>query len=294
MRSKSDCVQVTIHSHHTLQHSHDTHYSTHPITPHHPTPTHTLQTVKYLYLSFVDAGALLDYYVLSTEGHIMPSAPNPVDTHVEEDDHLEVGWWVCGLGWCLWVGCLVLGDFGGNGVGKRCHKAQTRLDPVTLGGSTHSHTSVVVSNLPAATHTNHFSHTHYTHCAQVLILHYEERLRQQEEQHVAAYAAACVGSGDSEASCAAEAAAAAASARSRRSGSIAGITSTSSSSSITPEEQQLLADLSLLGDGLSVLPANCRPLCAARSREEEEAVHHTLHRALPLLPLDLKASRRIR
>ncbi len=49
------------------------------------------QTVKYLYLSFVDSGALLDFYVLSTEGHIMPSHANPVDAHVEEDDYLEVG-----------------------------------------------------------------------------------------------------------------------------------------------------------------------------------------------------------
>jgi hypothetical protein len=47
--------------------------------------------VKYLYLSFVDSGALLDYYVLSTEGHIMPSYSNPVDAHVEEEDYLEVG-----------------------------------------------------------------------------------------------------------------------------------------------------------------------------------------------------------
>jgi hypothetical protein len=49
-----------------------------------------LQTVKYLYLSFVDSGSLLDYYVLSTEGHIMPSHSNPVDAHVEEDDYLVV------------------------------------------------------------------------------------------------------------------------------------------------------------------------------------------------------------
>jgi hypothetical protein len=49
-----------------------------------------LQTVKYLYLSFVDSGALLDFYVLSTEGHILPSFGNPVDAHVEEDDYLEV------------------------------------------------------------------------------------------------------------------------------------------------------------------------------------------------------------
>jgi hypothetical protein len=47
--------------------------------------------VKYLYLSFVDSGALLEYYVLSTEGHIMPSYRNPVDAHVEEEDYLEVG-----------------------------------------------------------------------------------------------------------------------------------------------------------------------------------------------------------
>ncbi|WIA37908.1 hypothetical protein OEZ86_001285 [Tetradesmus obliquus] len=31
------------------------------------------ETVKYLYLSFVDSGPLLDHYLLSTEGHLMPA-----------------------------------------------------------------------------------------------------------------------------------------------------------------------------------------------------------------------------
>lgn len=69
-----------------------------------------LQTVKYLYLSFVDSGALLDYYVLSTEGHIMPSYRNPVDAHVEEEDYLEVGdaLLACAAGACLiCAGCIL-------------------------------------------------------------------------------------------------------------------------------------------------------------------------------------------
>jgi hypothetical protein len=40
------------------------------------------ETVKYLYLSFVDSGPLLDYYVLSTEGHLMPAFPHASDRHL--------------------------------------------------------------------------------------------------------------------------------------------------------------------------------------------------------------------
>lgn len=34
------------------------------------------ETVKYLYLSFVDSAPLLDHYLLSTEGHILPAFAN--------------------------------------------------------------------------------------------------------------------------------------------------------------------------------------------------------------------------
>lgn len=78
-----------------------------------PSPTvlllllhHKTQTVKYLYLSFVDAGSLLDYYVLSTEGHLLPSSANPLDAHMEEDDYVEVG---------VWGGGLKKGGVGGKG-----------------------------------------------------------------------------------------------------------------------------------------------------------------------------------
>lgn len=43
------------------------------------------ETVKYLYLSFVDSAPLLDYYVLSTEGHLMPAFSHSSDKHIEED-----------------------------------------------------------------------------------------------------------------------------------------------------------------------------------------------------------------
>jgi hypothetical protein len=44
------------------------------------------ETVKYLYLSFVDSGPLLDYYLLSTEGHLMPAYPHASDRHLIEAD----------------------------------------------------------------------------------------------------------------------------------------------------------------------------------------------------------------
>jgi hypothetical protein len=44
------------------------------------------ETVKYLYLSFVDSGPLLDYYLLSTEGHLMPAFPHASDRHLIEAD----------------------------------------------------------------------------------------------------------------------------------------------------------------------------------------------------------------
>jgi hypothetical protein len=44
------------------------------------------ETVKYLYLSFVDSGPLLDYYLLSTEGHLMPAFQHGSDRHLIEAD----------------------------------------------------------------------------------------------------------------------------------------------------------------------------------------------------------------
>lgn len=59
------------------------------------------ETVKYLYLSFVDSAPLLDYYLLSTEGHLMPVFPHASESHIsglhetkdssrqQQDDSLE-------------------------------------------------------------------------------------------------------------------------------------------------------------------------------------------------------------
>jgi len=176
-----------------------------------PPPPPNTQTVKYLYLSFVDSGGLLDYYVLSTEGHIMPSLSSPVDAHVEEDDHLEL-----------------------------------------------------------------------------LMMERDERLREKQEADAAAAAKATCESGNG--SCTALNA-------SQGNGTEGGTrshTSRSHTRGSESESESEMSELSLVGAGLRSLPANCRPLCAVRRPEEERAAERTLHRALPLLPLELRASRRIR
>jgi hypothetical protein len=122
---------------------------------------------------------------------------------------------------------------------------------------------------------------------QVLQLHHLERLRLREEQLHRKQRAACLNNSNATSSSTPP--------------------NSSSSSSCPPAEglaslaeppdpdsPAFMAQLSLVGEGLESLPNNCRPLCAVRGRQEERAAELALHRALPLLPLELRASRRIR
>lgn len=48
------------------------------------------ETMKYLYLTFIDSAPLLDYYLLSTEGHLMPAFPHASDSDapgLNESEH---------------------------------------------------------------------------------------------------------------------------------------------------------------------------------------------------------------
>jgi hypothetical protein len=114
--------------------------------------------------------------------------------------------------------------------------------------------------------------------AQVLLLHHQEQTRlankRAEERH-----AACLNSSSNTSRCAAPE-----SSHARLADFGAAL-----------EDDSVLQQLSLVGEqGVAALPDNCRALCQARSSQEEAAVQLRLHQALPLLPLDVKASRRIR
>ena len=121
---------------------------------------------------------------------------------------------------------------------------------------------------------------------QVLQLHHTERLREREEHHEQ-QAAACAANASKHNNSSSSSCPAAASSSSSSWGSSLG-------SSSDPNSDAFMSELSLLGEGLESLPENCRALCGVRSPMEEREVQRGLHRALPLLPLELKASRRIR
>jgi hypothetical protein len=119
----------------------------------------------------------------------------------------------------------------------------------------------------------------------VLQLHHTERLREREEHHEQ-QAAACAANASKHNNSSSSSCPAAASNSSNSWGSSLG--------SSDPNSDAFMSELSLLGEGLKSLPENCRALCGVRSPMEEREVQRGLHRALPLLPLELKASRRIR
>lgn len=114
--------------------------------------------------------------------------------------------------------------------------------------------------------------------AQVLLLHHQERARLADKRAEDRWAA-CLNSSSNTSRCAAP---------------------DSSHARLTDfgdvlEDESVLQQLSLVGEqGVASLPENCRALCQARGPQEEAAVQLRLHQALPLLPLDVKASRRIR
>jgi hypothetical protein len=115
--------------------------------------------------------------------------------------------------------------------------------------------------------------------AQVLLLHHQERARLADKQ-AQERRAACYNSSSNTSRCAAP------------DSSTAGLTDFGGN---VLEDESTLHELSLVGEqGVASLPDNCRVLCQARGPQEEAAVQLRLHQALPLLPLDVRASRRIR
>lgn len=123
-------------------------------------------------------------------------------------------------------------------------------------------------------------------CLQVLQLHHLERLRVKEEQLHAKQQAACLNDSNSTSTTAGSTSSSCPPAAAE------GLASFAEPSD--PDSPAFMAQLSLVGEGLESLPDNCRPLCAVRGGQEERAAELALHRALPLLPLELRASRRIR
>jgi hypothetical protein len=135
------------------------------------------------------------------------------------------------------------------------------------------------------------------------MLNFRERLRlrreraaqqlQEQQQQTCSSSSNNSSNSSNASSCAAASATAAAAPGNRGSSSSSSIDS-SSSSDPDSSDAVLAPQLSLLGDDLQRLPDNCRALCAGRGPEEEQAAQQALHSALPLLPLELRASRRIR
>ena len=52
------------------------------------------ETTKYLYLLHTNASALPDFYVFSTEGHILPVLPSEEPSHHKSDSQSPEGKWM--------------------------------------------------------------------------------------------------------------------------------------------------------------------------------------------------------
>uniref|UniRef100_A0A383VV16 alpha-1,2-Mannosidase n=1 Tax=Tetradesmus obliquus TaxID=3088 RepID=A0A383VV16_TETOB len=229
------------------------------------------ETVKYLYLSFVDSGPLLDHYLLSTEGHLMPafghaSDPPSIEEGLpppqqQQQQQEEAG----------------QGDEEGAGAEQQdeaYHDGDQEGDWEKYFEYDDSHT----------------------------------RQQQQQQQRVEAKqqgaaskqgAAANTKQEGSSGSCTAAAPATNSSSNGTSNSSSNGTSNNSSSNSSSNATADSSAGVgatssSLVGKPLGSLPANCRGLCEVRGTAEEAGYEARLHAALPLLPVRRVYSRRIR
>ncbi|KAF6252883.1 glycoside hydrolase [Scenedesmus sp. NREL 46B-D3] len=219
------------------------------------------ETVKYLYLSFVDSAPLLDYYLLSTEGHLMPAFPHGSDRHLREADlpqeHQQ--------------------QQQQQQHGEQGHE-EDYLD-VDQGGAWGEMADYNDSQEPQAVKAGQQS----TNCT-----------------GGAAAAAAAADPDASSGSCAAAAAGASSTTTPTSSTANSSSSSSSTSNPTTAAVDGGSGggvgstSGSLVGKPLGALPANCRGLCGVRSAAQEAALEVRLHAALPLLPVRRAYSRRIR
>jgi hypothetical protein len=213
------------------------------------------ETVKYLYLSFVDSGPLLDYYVLSTEGHLMPAFPNSSDRHLIEADLPQQQQQEIGQGTEVYAAAAAEEE-----------EAGLDVDQGAMWG-----------DLPD-----------YDDSQQ------QQQQRQGDEakqQAAGSNGGAAAAANESRSgSCAA---ALQSNSNDSSSNSSSNTTAAAANAGVSGEGVGATSS-SLVGKPLGSLPANCRGLCEARSAEEEGGYEARLHAALPLLPVRQAYSRRIR